>query len=523
MRALAVIDEILEGFSERVQRLAAFAPIFQLDQQRSYPYDLKMVGVCLLLYILEDMLQGNQGSTYEGMAQFTRELINRQYGDSLTTDEAMELTRYVVDSLRNDGRPFQFPYPDFEKGRQETLKFQLIAYDDYSVQDRLVRLKLTDTALELLFQTREVYRELRLSIMQLYLRQQILRGVFDGALRTVNELQLEVRMLQGRIREVKENILRDVIQTTRREEHLRLFDRIQEQLGREKRLFTELEGLVQNALAQWQGRELTPKEQEAMEKIVQIQQRLNRAVAEHDRLFTGKLEVRQQVGNALESAIITAFSTKLNFEREVLEPVLRNGINLDRLKKVIDPVLPLHSRSWFNPELAFLPQTLLREGEEQNDEEAIQELEQKYLVQELERERREQVEREARFEFFLRTLLAPLLQEQEVRLSRVLEHLKLEQPEQYDRLIGALDFYPFMVQLHQMEVVHLRCRSELGFQLLDELPLVITRLCEAEPSIRQLDAFYVRADDGVIRLENGYVLSDFTIRRAEHAVQQRNH
>lgn len=515
--ALAVLDDILVGFSERIKRLAAYEPIFQLDQKRSYPYDLRAVGICLLLYILEDMLRGNHGSTYEEMARFTRELIHRQYGEQLTADAAMELTRFVVDSLRNDGRPFPFPYPDFEHGRRETLKFQLITYDDYSVQDKVVRLRLTDTALELLFQTREIYRELRLSIMQIYLRQQIQKGVFDGALRTVNELQLEVRLVHDRIREVKENLNRDVIQTTRRQEHLRLFERIQEQLQREKKLFAELQGLVEDTIERWQGRELTAEEQEAMGKTGRIQQRLNQVVSEHDRLFTGKIEVRQQVGHALESAILTTFNTKLNFQREVLEPMLRNGIDLDRLKQVLDPVLPIRILPRFNPIQVFQPQTLLRSGEEPNDEEAIADLEEEHLARELERERREKAEREARLEFFLRTLLTPLLEVEEVQLSEVLARLKEREPENYDRLIGSLDFYPFMVQLHQMEKIPLRRRAELAFEVMDELPLVITRLCEAEPAIRALQGFEVRAGDAVIRLETGYVMSDFTIRRAEHA------
>ena len=53
--------------------------------------------------------------------------------------------------------------------------------------------------MEMLFKTREIFTEFRLNVTQLYLRQQIEKGVFVGALQTVNELSLQVRQLRERI------------------------------------------------------------------------------------------------------------------------------------------------------------------------------------------------------------------------------------------------------------------------------------------------------------------------------------
>src|SRR5690625_1413786 len=109
-------DAIFEGFSERVGRLALFAPLLELQQKQKYPeYDLQSLGICALLFILEDMLQGEIGSTYEEIAHFLRTLVEHYYGDRLTEDEAMALARFIVGALRNDGRPFEYTYPDFEQ------------------------------------------------------------------------------------------------------------------------------------------------------------------------------------------------------------------------------------------------------------------------------------------------------------------------------------------------------------------------------------------------------------------------
>jgi hypothetical protein len=82
----------------------------------------------------------------------------------------------------------------------------------------------------MLFKTKEMYNELQVSITQLYLRQQIQKGVFDGALRSVEELALAVRNEKQKVRELEERIIRDVLQVAREKEIEAQLRRIDEQL-----------------------------------------------------------------------------------------------------------------------------------------------------------------------------------------------------------------------------------------------------------------------------------------------------
>lgn len=504
---------VLTGFAERARRLALFKPLFNLENKIKYQYDLTSLGLSILLFILEDMLRGRHGCTYEAISRFLHGLIESQYDYTMTDDEAAEFARFLVDALRNSGRPFEFRYPDFEHRGETTVKFHLIAYDDYDLQDRLVRLKLSEEGLQLLFQTRELHQELRISIMQLYLRQQIVKGVFEGALRSVDELRLEVQNLGDQLQAIRERIARDVLAVSQRQEHVHLFERIQDQLRREKRIFVELEGLVRQAHESYQTRHLNEKEERVLNQIAQLQQRLSRVISQHDRLFSDKLEVQQLVGRSLESVIVNAFSTKLNFEREVLEPAAGANIGLSGLKGIIDPVLPIRIQPRFNPWKAFERQALMRELEGEHPAEETWQLEQDALAREAEREQQERRERERRYEFFLRLLLEPLLQQPSIRLSKIFTDLARQDQGMYRTLVDTLDFYPFIVQLHQMDVIPLRRRWELGFQVVDDFPRVIARLCEAEPRLRSLEAFQVQAVPEIIRLENGCAISDFIIRR----------
>ena len=85
------------------------------------------------------------------------------------------LAYFFLDALRNGGRPFSYLFQDLETGQEELYKFALIDTADYQVQGKM-KYKLSEIGLDLLFKTKEIYSELRISISQLYLRQQIEKG-----------------------------------------------------------------------------------------------------------------------------------------------------------------------------------------------------------------------------------------------------------------------------------------------------------------------------------------------------------
>ena len=53
-------------------------------------------------------------------------------------------------------------------------------HTSWSGEDTVI-MRLTEKGLDLLFKSREIYHDLHFSVMQLYLDQQIRRGVFDEA------------------------------------------------------------------------------------------------------------------------------------------------------------------------------------------------------------------------------------------------------------------------------------------------------------------------------------------------------
>lgn len=508
-------QQIVEGFGERMRNIAAFAPIFELNQKQKYDYPMASLGVAVMLFILENMLRGGRDCTYEKISNFLQDIIRHQYGDELSYEEALDLAYTLVrEGLMNQGKPHVLHFPDWEVRQEESHKFHLIELDDYEIKDKVVRLKLSTVGLELLFKTKEMYNELQVSITQLYLRQQIQKGVFDGALRSVEELDLAVRNEREKIRKLEEKIIQDVMQVAREKEVEKQMDRINEQLMREKKVFSELEELIDHTMQEYRSGELTEKEAAAVEKIMQIQTRLHGIISLHESLFTDKLRIQKLMNRSIESLIMSAFNTRVNFESEFLRPVVRHGVHIEALKQILDPLFPIQRQTSFHPGRVFLEQPLKRDSDAFTEEE-LWELEEDALRREEERERILQEEKERRYESYFLLLLQPLIEKEEVLISEILKALSEQDEKQYHELIQGIEFYPFFVQLHQMGIIPLLTRWEMDAVVVDDLPRVLIKVVEEHADIRRLSGFELLATGEVIHLPNGYVLTDFIVRRRE--------
>lgn len=463
MMQIEWLEDMLSGFCERMNNIAVFSPIIELSQKTKYRYNLPTMGIAVMLYILENMLRGEKNCTYEAIAFFLQHIVQRQYNEQLSSEEAVEMANFIVrEGLMNNGRPHAFTYPDLEKKTEKTHKFHLVELEEYDIKDRSVRLKLSTAGLEMLFKTKEMYNELQVSITQLYLRQQL--------------------------------------------------QRINEQLAREKTVFNELQELIDYTMGEYHSGKFTEKEELAVEKIMKIRRKLMDVIHLHESLFTDKIRVQNLMNHSIESMILTAFNTRVNFETEFLFPVVQRNVSMELLKQLLDPVLPVRKPLSFNPGRLFEEQRLKGQDEEPGEQE-LPEMAEELQRQEEEKERELQAAKETKIEQYLLLLLTPLIEQEEVTISAVLRSLKENDPIEYEALINHLDFYSFIVQLHQMGQIPMLAGWETETMILDDLPRVLVKIVAQHSDIYNLKAFELVAKDEIIHLPNGYVMSDFSVRR----------
>ncbi len=502
--------EIMAGFTDRMENIAVFKPLFELQQKRKYDYSLLELGVAVLLFILEKMLK-NEDCTYHKIAIFLQEIIEQNYEHKLDFTEAEELTEYLVRScLLNQGRPHQLEYQNYETEQKEEYKFHLVKLKEYEIDDKVVKLELSPAGLELLFKTKEIYNELQVSISQLYLKQQIQKGVFDGALRTVKELELAVRNEKERLRSLREKIIRDVLQVAREGDYREELDRINDQLDREQDTFQELMKLVTNTLADYENR----YQKAELDKVMELKSKLMKTTTLHESLLNTKLELENLMNQSMENMILNTFSTTVNFETEILEAVVNRDTSLNVLKQVIEPLFSSQVNSQFNLNRIFEPQRLYNTDSKQEEE--LWAVEEEKLREEEAKERREQEKKRAQYQEWLWMLLKPLLDREEIKLSEIIAELRERDNSRFEELVADLNFYPFILKLHQLGTIPLATEEELGGMVLEDLFWVLTDLVEQRAELKQLAAFELAAREEIIELKTGYVLSDFTIRRVEN-------
>lgn len=473
--------DALTGFRDRMKNMAGFWPLFRLRELRKYQeYDLLALGLGVLLLILEHMLIGRVECDHGDVARFLRAAILEAYGVTLTEEESRELASYLLSQLRNDGRAFEFAYRNLESNEDEKHVFHLIENGTYHVASGQIRFKLTDVGLDLLFKTREMYKELRISIAQMLLRQQIEKGVFEDALRTVDSLGLDVRQLREEIERMKMGIKRDVSQFSL-PTYEAMLSMIREQFDKERQMFEELNNLIRDTRANYETKSSGEREEMALNRLVEVSQRLNQVINLHNRLLVDKLDLQELVLEALEEGIVSGFRSKVNFEREFLDPIVRTGTPLENVRRLIEPMMSLNVRKRFNIHKASASQPVQKVIEERETETPDVPTDEWQPSQEDPKVKLKNI-RDARYKDYLRMIFAPLLQEQSLTLQEILHGLEAEAL--YD-VVNARDFYPFLVQLHQMSPIQFRLDAETKAKILDSeetnLPFLLVQLIGEDP------------------------------------------
>ena len=125
------------------------------------------------------MLIGREECSIDDIAGFLQMVIKDSYGVYLTQEEAKEMAFYIRDAISGSGgEVVDFKFKKEETKKDESIPLKFIDTSYYEIK-KSARYKLTDQGMEVLFKTREIYSEFRINVTQLYLKQQIEKGVFQ--------------------------------------------------------------------------------------------------------------------------------------------------------------------------------------------------------------------------------------------------------------------------------------------------------------------------------------------------------
>jgi len=353
---------MLEGFGQRMEAILQFFPLYELKQKHSlteyYGFEL---GLSLLLYIMEKMLR-NSPCTYEDSENFIIKMLSLLLRRPVDEEEGRQVARKLIEEITNRGSPFKYRYLDPLTGREEELKFRLVEqrpYTSWSGEDTVI-MRLTEKGLDLLFKSREIYHDLHFSVMQLYLDQQIRRGVFDEALNTVRELAVAVENIEEQCRRQRENVRRNVVESLKTPDYGRLLRRMEEQLHREQETFENIKQLVRETKQRLESAPPTPDNLSRQEKVARLAHNLNVVAARHLELISTRFKLENLVSQLLQECIYQSMMVRFHMRREFLGTVLKYSPPGERLiRTALQPLLRPKAPSLLGPETFLSSQRLL--------------------------------------------------------------------------------------------------------------------------------------------------------------------
>ncbi|QDS36635.1 hypothetical protein [Brevibacillus brevis] len=496
-------SNVFQGYAQRVKNMAPFQVLFALEKRSCLHMRGFDVALGIILYLLENMLTYGKKNTYDDIVKFFHEQWTDQ---NLSYKEVYDaIVDLIYNHLRNQGRKLEFTYFNFETLQEETVYWDLLETEKPSfeqLKEKKMRLVLSNACIDMLFKTKEMFIEYQISITQLFLRQQIQKGVFDGALRTIDELNLSIRTKLGEMEHLEWDMRRDVLDFSRKALWEKQLQKNAEQFAREKEVFADLMIISKDSIRRHENDNLSDRERMTLQKAYEVQRRLHASTTKHDSLFEMQQRLQFLLTELITERVFSVFSTTLNIEQELLAPLTEKPERFAKAREFLLPLFHPKVPRWLMANQFYGPQK--KQKRKEHIKETLELLDPE-MVEEI--ERREKEEREARralYARFFRFLFVILLQQGRCSYSELLHRAD---PELADNMQQP-SFISFLLFLFQEKEVLLG----LDDRIVASLPLYYRGLSDAltydmEQAFRAFEM--VPVGEKTVRLPNGIEVAEF--------------
>lgn len=500
------VNAILADFSSRMDKLALFEPLFELGRQRRTDLDGKPVammelGMLTLLFFFEKKLLRSRKTSAREHEAFLAEATREVY--RLESSDIKEIVSRIIRVFRPaDGLGYKFTFFDLNNGQERTARTSILKADGHDSQTVTQYYTLDEDGLELVFATKEFYLEFQLSIHQLLLRKQLDKGEFQGALRQIDEMHIDVETLRERIHRIESEIKRSIVSEDTFQRYKNLLEDIDLRLKRESEEFKELLEFVRETRERiYADREL-PRNQRAYELIIRIGVELEGVHNEHTRLLQQSYELGNQALRAARESMYYTGMNAFSFEQDVGAFIFGKRLPPESMQGVIAPFIRLEQVELWSPLTVFAQQQLNVRGEESGGQTAFMEM----------NEAEEDAFSEQRRLGITRIigLLMTFFDEENqevVYLSEFIDWLRARKEEQ---LLDSRGFYDCWLILHQRSPI-----SHTGWTDSGDESRGNSGLLEAVAEELQGKTLNVMETGEVLRVTQRYEIQEMRIERTE--------
>lgn len=453
---------VTENYRERIQRLALFDPLFRLENKRekdedNQPIDYFGYGLLTLLFFFENMLIRNKKTSIHDLAQYLFEL--NQGKQALSLEGFEKVARNVVDTFRPpSGKRNEKNFYNWETREYESVQLSILKADRSDMGTNTQYYKLDDQGLELVFATKEYFTEFQLSINQLVLRKQLEKGEFVGALRQIDEMNIDVESLRGRMTVVKHEIQRNIISDETYERYKQMVEDINTRLTRENEEFSELHTFVKDTKNRLAYDMNSEKDRKAYELILRIDRELGEVHHDHTMLLKESIDLKTTALHAAQEALYYVGIDSFNFKQEITTPLAGKPLPLAESKRLIEPFLTIEQNEIWSPLVIFSEQRIeTQDGiERSTDFDALSDEEQQEL---------ENAKVRKQFGEIMTIVLKVMEGRETITLKEVVGRIHEENGEWLNRRI----FYQFWYVMHQRSPIMYEKTDDRSESLFEEV------------------------------------------------------
>lgn len=361
---------VQKDFKERMKRMLLFEPLQELSQKRKSdlngnPVDMRSLGLFTLLYFYEMKLIREKKT---GIAEIIRLLQFITADVYAMNDKQWEaIGRDILDVFRPaNGKIKSYPFFNWESKSEETLEFSYIKATDFDVQTNRQFYTLDDDGLELVFATKEYFQEFQLSIHQLMLRKLLEKGEFQGALRQINEMRIDVETIYERLIKLEHDVKRNVVSMETQNRFIQAIDDRNFRLHRENEEFQELKQFVNETKANYYYQPEQNKEKKAYEYLTQIEKELSLVHGQHRALLNQSFILKREVLQAAEESLYYVGIETFNFDIDITSRIVSTPLPLESMKGILMPFLSLEMKKTWSLLSIFAPHSWSEEEQTTN-------------------------------------------------------------------------------------------------------------------------------------------------------------
>ena len=377
--------DFLKHFPKRMKNVGLYAILVQNSSQkaiwRQYGFlkideQLNMI-FAVMLYIMEQSLR-EENCTMDDIGAYIDTINVQHFEKNMTYEDCRKLGDFIVNVvLSNEGKVMHFDGFDFESNAYHIMHISYVANRIVYIDQELRRTSyyLTDDGYNLLLGTLEIENNMKLTIHEMIFQMHLEKQSYDKAVDEIKNVFNLLRIQLQKIQEAMGKIRRNALNYSVKDYEEILLENL-ETISDTKQKFQNYREMVKSRARELEEtninvKRLSPKDEEKLNHLKEIERYLNRAIDEHQKILNSHFDLKALYTKELEQLSQLSLIKRFSFRTEFYDKVLEDASALENLDYFLRPLFCQDIDKIYNLNKAFQLQKPVRKREEQDSEEVL--------------------------------------------------------------------------------------------------------------------------------------------------------